>query len=62
MIIIWESVCAHPQNAQIFDTEKLLQAYPIKNIYNPHNNLGVLACEFILNSKYLVTLGAGVIY
>jgi WD40 repeat protein len=59
MIIIWESMCGNILNANTEDSQRLLNAFPIKNIYDPHEKTGAVACEFTPDSKYLVTLGAG---
>jgi len=37
-----------------------LESLPIKTIINPHNNCGVVAMKMSRDSKYLVTLGAGI--
>lgn len=60
MISIWESICSKPENIGItVDPEALLNAYPIKNIFDPHEGFGVVSAEFTHNSKYLITLGNG---
>jgi hypothetical protein len=60
MISIWESICSKPENLGITsDPEGLLNAYPIKNIYNPHDGYGVVASSFTPDNKYLITLGNG---
>lgn len=61
MITVWETICSKPENIGITgDAEGLLNAYPIKNIYDPHGGYGVVAAEFTPDNKYLVTLGNGI--
>jgi hypothetical protein len=60
MILIWENLACRPENASINDQEVLLGAFPIKNIYDAHQGYGCVACEFTTDSKYLITLGAGI--
>ncbi|XJO78238.1 hypothetical protein BDV3_002714 [Batrachochytrium dendrobatidis] len=63
MIIVWD---INPElKSNISDTtdapvtpRNTLQAVPIKNIFDPHDGLGVLSVEFTPDSKYLITLGA----
>jgi hypothetical protein len=60
MIIIWESICSRPDNMGInSDYEALMNAFPIKNIYDPHDGYGVKALEFTNDGKYLISLGNG---
>ncbi|KAH6584921.1 hypothetical protein BASA60_000761 [Batrachochytrium salamandrivorans] len=45
-------------SAAPFENNSILQAAPIKNIFDPHGGYGSLTAEFTSDSKYLVTLGA----
>ena len=60
MILVWENVSGKPENVGILsEQDVLLNGYPIKTIYNPHEGHGVQSGEFTANSKYLITLGNG---
>jgi hypothetical protein len=59
LILIWENMACRPENSSIADNELLLGAFPIKNMYDSHGGYGCVACEFSVDAKYLITLGAG---
>lgn len=58
MIIIWENVCNRATSNPLSDPDLLLSAFPIKNVFDPHDGYGCIAAEFTPDSKYLITLGA----
>ncbi|KAJ3274043.1 Cilia- and flagella-associated protein 251 [Terramyces sp. JEL0728] len=58
MIVVWENVGGKPEHAAIAnDMENLLSAIPLKSLYSPHNDCGVVAAEFTADNKYLISLG-----
>ncbi|KAJ3253758.1 Cilia- and flagella-associated protein 251 [Boothiomyces macroporosus] len=58
MIVVWEYVGGKPEHVAIVnDMENMLNAIPLKSLYNPHSDCGVITAEFTSDNKHLISLG-----